>query len=218
MGCSVEDVEHHGRAARVARLAVAVAATGALLAGCTTTTVMGSGPMNGGSTAVGGMMGGNGNGNGPGAMFAPLTCAAPTDLPGERVTVTLADMGMSHPMGGVAPMGARMSLRAEPASVSSGQVSFVVDNRGWRTHELVVLPLAAGAAAGERVPGPDGKVDESGSLGEASGSCAAGAGEGIDSGAVGWVTLTLAPGHYELVCNLTNHYAGGMRQELVVTG
>ncbi|WP_221629275.1 hypothetical protein [Humibacillus xanthopallidus] len=212
-------MEQHGTAARVARLAGAVAATGALLTGCTTTTVMGPGPMNGGSTAVGGMMGGTGNGNGAGrAMFAPLTCAAPTDLPGQRVTVTLADMGMSHTMGGTAPMGARMSLTAEPATVSSGQVSFVVDNRGWRTHELVVLPLAAGAGAGERVPGPDGKVDESGSLGEASSSCAAGAGEGIDSGAVGWVTLTLAPGHYELVCNLTNHYAGGMRQELVVTG
>lgn len=204
------------------RLTLAVAASAALLVGCTTTTtVMGRGPMNDGSTAVGGMMGGNDNGfdNGAGsAMLAPLTCAAPTDLPGERVTVALADMGMSRMMGGTAPMGARMSLSAEPTTVPSGQVSLVVDNRGWRTHELVVLPLAAGAAAGERVPGSDGKVDEAGSLGEASSSCAAGAGEGIASGAVGWVTLTLAPGHYELVCNLTNHYANGMRQELVVTG
>ena len=33
-----------------------------------------------------------------------------------------------------------------------------------------------------------------------------------------WVTVTLPPGHYELVCNLQNHYANGMRQELVVTG
>ncbi|GAA2150553.1 hypothetical protein FHX52_0340 [Humibacillus xanthopallidus] len=210
---------------RALRLTLAVAASAALLAGCTTTTVMGRGPMDGGSTAVGGMMGGNGNGNGNGfgngagnAMLAPLTCAAPTDLPGARVTVTLADMGMSRMMGGTAPMGARMSLTAEPTTVPSGQVSLVVDNRGWRTHELVVLPLSAGAAVGERVPGADSKVDEAGSLGEASNSCAAGAGEGIASGAAGWVTLTLAPGHYELVCNLTNHYANGMRQELVVTG
>jgi uncharacterized cupredoxin-like copper-binding protein len=41
--------------------------------------------------------------------------------------------------------------------------------------------------------------------------------QAIASGSVGWVTLTLPPGHYELVCNLQNHYASGMRQELVVT-
>lgn len=41
--------------------------------------------------------------------------------------------------------------------------------------------------------------------------------EGITSGSVGWTTLTLAPGRYELVCNLKNHYANGMYQELVVT-
>jgi uncharacterized cupredoxin-like copper-binding protein len=29
--------------------------------------------------------------------------------------------------------------------------------------------------------------------------------------------VTLAPGHYELVCNLENHYADGMYQELDVT-
>ncbi len=147
---------------------------------------------------------------------APLSCATPQGLPGARVDVTLGDMGMSHVMGGTAPMGSRMVLIARPASVRAGQVSFVVENRGWRTHELVVLPLASGASAGQHVPGPEGKVDEAGSLGEASSSCAAGPGEGIGSGSVGWVTITLRPGHYELVCNLRNHYANGMRQELVV--
>jgi len=29
--------------------------------------------------------------------------------------------------------------------------------------------------------------------------------------------VTLAPGRYELVCNLQNHYANRMYQELVVT-
>lgn len=43
-----------------------------------------------------------------------------------------------------------------------------------------------------------------------------GAGEGIDSAAVGWVTIQLDPGRYELVCNLKNHYANGMYQELDV--
>jgi len=125
-------------------------------------------------------------------------------------------MGMSSMMGGVAPLGDRMMLRAVPASVPAGQVSFVIGNRGWRTHEMVVLPLAPGQAAGQRVPGSDGRVDEAGSLGEASASCAAGSGDGITSGAVGWVTLMLPAGRYELVCNLRNHYANGMYQELVV--
>jgi len=81
----------------------------------------------------------------------------------------------------------------------------------------VILPLPGGAAAGQRVPGADGTVEETGSLGEASNSCAAGTGEGITSGAVGWTTLTLPAGRYELVCNLPNHYADGMYQELDVT-
>ena len=82
-------------------------------------------------------------------------------------------------------------------------------NKGWRTHELVILPLAGGAVAGQRLPGPDGKVNETGSLGEASNSCAGAAGDGIKAGTVGWTTVTLAPGRYELACNLPNHYADG---------
>lgn len=147
-----------------------------------------------------------------------LSCTPPANLPGQTVSVTLGDMGMgSSMMGGAAPMGQRMILRATPATVHTGQVSFVASNVGGYVHELVILPLAAGASAGKRIPGPNGKVDETGSLGEASASCAAGAGEGIASGSVGWVTVTLPPGRYELVCNVENHYADGMYQEFDVT-
>ncbi len=208
------------RTAHLATVMVALSATGILLAGCSTQD--GPGGMMGGTSAnagggTGGTVGGQGGMMGPGYTAAPLSCTPPQGLPGSRVDVTLGDMGMSQMMGGTAPMGARMMLVAEPASVPAGQVSFVVENRGWRTHELVVLPLAAGTSAGELVPGSDGKVDETGGLGEASSTCAAGPGEGIESGSAGWVTLTLTPGRYELVCNLTNHYANGMYDELVVT-
>lgn len=152
----------------------------------------------------------------PGYHLSRLTCSSPSSLPGNTVSVTVGDMGMTNMMGGVAPLGGRMILRAVPTSVPAGQVSFVIGNMGWRTHEMVVLPLAPGQAAGQLVPGTDGRVDEAGSLGEASASCEAGTGEGIKSGAVGWVTLTLPVGRYELVCNLQNHYANGMYQELVV--
>lgn len=147
---------------------------------------------------------------------AALTCSAPTSLPGRTVRVDLGDMGMTQVMGGVAPMGAQMRLQATPTTESAGTVSLIVSNVGWRTHELVILPLASGAVAGQRVAGSDGKVSESGSVGEASSSCAGGAGTGLTSGSVGWVTVTLAPGRYELVCNLPNHYADGMHQELTI--
>ena len=59
-------------------------------------------------------------------------------------------------------------------------------------------------------------MSEDGSLGEASKTCGAGAGDGIDPGGLGWVTLNLPRGDYELVCNLPGHYGSGMYTELVV--
>ena len=147
-------------------------------------------------------------GGGSGYHYSSLTCSAPR-LPGHTVEVKLADMGMTQMMGGVASMGARMSLSVSPATVPAGQVSLVASNRGWRTHELVILPLTSGADDGQRLPRGDGKVDEAGDLGEASKSCSGGAGEGIRAGAVGWTTVTLSRGRYELVCNLRNHYEDG---------
>jgi uncharacterized cupredoxin-like copper-binding protein len=152
-----------------------------------------------------------------GYHFARANCSAPRSLPGHIVNVTLGDMGMTQMMGGTAPMGAHMMLRSSAATVPSGQISLVASNLGWRTHELVLLKLATGAAAGQRRPGSDGKVAETGSLGEASHSCGSGTGDGITSGSVGWTTVTLRPGRYELICNLPNHYADGMHEQLVVT-
>ena len=89
---------------------------------------------------------------GTGYHTSTLTCAAPA-LPGSTVLVVVGDMGMTHLAGGTAPLGMRMLLRASPAAVPAAQVSFVVSNRGWRTHELVVLPLASGTGAGQRTVG-----------------------------------------------------------------
>ena len=155
-------------------------------------------------------------GDDQGYHFSRLSCSPPVVLPGAKVRVVLADMGMTRMMGGDAPMGARMMLHVAPAAVSAGTVTLVASNMGWRTHELVVMPLVGQSSVGDRGPGTDGRIVEDGSFGEASGSCEAGPGDGIASGAVGWVTMTLAPGRYELVCNLKNHYANGMYAELDV--
>lgn len=149
--------------------------------------------------------------------YSTLSCAAAAGLPGHTVSVMLGDMGMTQMMDGTAPRGARMRLRAVPPTVVAGPVSLVATNVGWRTHEVVILPLAADRSAGQRIPDAHGKIDESASLGEASLSCGSDEGDGIRAGTVGWTTVTLAPGRYELVCNLTNHYADGMHQEILVT-
>ena len=138
-------------------------------------------------------------------------CTAPS-LPGTTVAVEVGDRGA---MGmGRAPM--RAVLVASPTSVPAGEVSFVVANTGALVHELVVLPLPAGGP-GTRPTGTDGTIDESQSRGEASRSCGAGTGAGIDPGSTGWTTVTLTPGRYELVCNQPWHYAAGMFDVLTVT-
>lgn len=181
-----------------------------------------------GSVAAFAATGHGGTGSGAAAPGVVASSCTVPDLPGQRLQVVLGDMGGGSMMGGRGPMmgggpwgggpwgGGRMVLAASPRTVSAGEVSFVAVDRGTLTHELVVLPLAAGATVGTRAVGSDGTVDEAGSLGEASTGCGAGAGNGIGPGQVGWVTLDLRPGRYELVCNLPGHYAAGMYAELDV--
>ncbi|MEU6973770.1 hypothetical protein AB0A71_39810 [Kitasatospora aureofaciens] len=143
-------------------------------------------------------------------------CNAPA-LPGQAVDVTVGDMGPGMMGGSPGRHGMGMlRLVARPGVVSGGVVSLQVFNAGAMTHEVVVLPLSPGQGLGERPTGPDGKIDEAGSLGEASRTCGAGAGDGIAPGAMGWTTLALNPGRYELVCNVPGHYAAGMYAELDV--
>jgi uncharacterized cupredoxin-like copper-binding protein len=146
-------------------------------------------------------------------------CSAPA-LPGTVVKVDLVDMGGRTMTGGRTIMGGwgggMMRVLTSPAQVPAGTVSFRVVNTGSLVHELVVLPLTGAQRVGERAIGADGRVGETGSLGEASKTCGSGAGDGISPGAVGWVTLHLAPGDYELVCNLPSHYAAGMYAFLAV--
>src|SRR4029078_1910019 len=85
------------------------------------------------------------------------------------------------------------------------------------SHEMVILPLGASQVVGTRPFGGDAKIDEAGSLGEASNSDGEGAGKGIAPDASSWITVTLAPGQYALVCNLMGHYVSVMYSKLTVT-
>lgn len=121
-----------------------------MVGGCSTASGTGHGMMGNAGGTQPGMMGGFGGGmmgDAPlGYHLSRLSCEAPSSLPGTTVYVMVGDMGMTHMMGGVAPLGGHMMLRAIPAEVTAGEISFVVGNMGWRTHELVVLPL--GPASG----------------------------------------------------------------------
>ncbi len=143
---------------------------------------------------------------------------APSEVDGSLVDVVAMDMGGHGMMGrSGARMGGTMLLRSHRVEVPAGTVTLQLYDAGAVTHELVVLPLADGKQVGERSVGPDGTVDETESLGEASQSGGAGSGNGIDPGTTGWVTVELAPGSYEIACNIENHYAAGMYTLLVVT-
>ena len=136
---------------------------------------------------------------------------------GTVVNVSLTDSG--GPMGeGNGPMhpGA-MGLTADQTTVPHGKVTFRVTNAGVVNHEMVVLSLAGAQVMGTRPFDGQAKIDETGSLGEASTSGGEGKGEGITPGASGRMTVSLAPGRYELVCNYMGHYVSGMYGELTVT-
>lgn len=137
-------------------------------------------------------------------------CTPPSNSVRQSLDVTVSDMGM------MMNRASRMTISASTSTLVSGKVNILVTNYGMRTHEVVILPLANGQHAGQRNVGPDGKVDETGSVGEISNNCSAGVGEGILPGSRGWATLTLTPGRYELICNLPDHYASGMYYELQV--
>jgi uncharacterized cupredoxin-like copper-binding protein len=143
----------------------------------------------------------------------------PKRITGTGVQVVLTNMG--GPMMGGSMMGrvrgGMMRLSVDRSTVAHGDVTFVATNTGSVVHEFVVLPLRPAQIVGTRPVGDDGRISETGSRGEASKTCGAGSGDGIAPGASGWTTLHLAPGRYELVCNLPGHYAAGMDAQLTVT-
>lgn len=141
-------------------------------------------------------------------------CAAPV-IAGTLISVTTTDMA-GPMMSGPGRRGG-MGLTADQATVTRGSVSFLVTNVGRYAHEMVILPLPGDQIAGTRTIGGGGKIDEAGSLGEASASCAECAGLGILPGSSGWVTVNLPPGRYELLCDVAGHYAAGMCALLTVT-
>jgi hypothetical protein len=69
-----------------------------------------------------------------------------------------------------------MGLSADDAAVPHGNVSLVVANDVSVDHEMVILPLASSQDIGTDPVACDARIDEAGSLGEASRTGGGGAG------------------------------------------
>lgn len=174
-------------------------------------------PGYGAQGAGGGMMGGSGPTGG--WTGTQSSCSIPPQ-PGTVVTYTAGDMGMGGAMMGGAVGGALgpMGFMPRSASVPAGQVTLVLRNAGSRPHELLVMPLAAGQAVGQRAVGTEDRISETGKIGEVSPVCPNDTSvDGTVPGGISQVTLTLSPGSYEIVCNLPGHYRAGMYATLTVT-
>ena len=146
------------------------------------------------------------------------SCSIPPQS-GTVVTYTARDMGMGGGMMGGAIGGdlSPMGFMPRSASAAAGQVTVVLRNAGTRPHELLVMPLTPGQAVGQRAVGADDRISETGKIGEVSTDCSTDTGvDGTVPGGISQVILTLAPGTYEIVCNLPGHYRAGMYATLTV--
>ena len=145
--------------------------------------------------------------------IAGLLAAASWSTPasaGETVKVSLtettADMDLTMKLG--MGMGADMSkatmfLKANPATVKAGEVSFEVSNDSKAVVHEMILASIANTAKPMPYLDNENRVDEdkAGDLGEVS---------ELDPGKKGTLTVTLKPGTYLLYCNVPGHYMAGM--------
>ena len=101
-------------------------------------------------------------------------------------------------------------IQADHKTIKAGDITFTVTNKGTINHELLVirtdLPLGG-------IPiGADGKFNEDDpkatNVGES--------GE-YEVGLTKTFKVKLAPGKYQLVCNIPNHYKNGMHIAFTVT-
>jgi len=99
------------------------------------------------------------------------------------------------------------AIALDPASVASGEVTFNITNEGPSVHEFVVVQSDL---APDALPVKDNEVEEDtlDAIGEQ---------EDIAPGTSTDLSLTLDPGSYVVLCNITGHYEQGMYAGLTVT-
>jgi uncharacterized cupredoxin-like copper-binding protein len=94
---------------------------------------------------------------------------------------------------------------AAPKRVGAGDVVFLVHNKGPDVHEFIVVRTAAALPLRADAITADEDAFEQLTVGA------------LEPGAPGTtrrLRAQLKPGHYELICNMSGHYLGGMRAEV----
>jgi hypothetical protein len=97
-------------------------------------------------------------------------------------------------------------LEVEPHRIPAGEVELVVRNQGPDTHEVIMVRSGGSQPPLRR----DGLTVDEEALHEV------GAVEGLHPQGAQRVRLHLAPGRYELFCNMAGHFMAGMHAQLVV--
>ena len=118
-----------------------------------------------------------------------------------------ANSADTHPVAAQAQVTQRDFHISAPTRLRAGRVELSVKNKGPDDHELLVVKKGEG----EPPLRADGlTVDE-----DALGSAVVAA---LEPGEPGTRSLrvNLAPGHYELLCNMAGHYFAGMETEIEV--
>jgi uncharacterized cupredoxin-like copper-binding protein len=112
---------------------------------------------------------------------------------GNVVAVTLADY----------------EIRPAVTTLSTGEVTFKIQNDGATEHEMVVIRTDVAIA--------DMSVEGHETNEEAPGMTPIGEVEDVKPGESTDLVLTLEPGRYVLLCNITRHFERGMVTEIEVT-
>ncbi len=95
-----------------------------------------------------------------------------------------------------------------PARVRAGHVTVQVHNKGPEAHELIIVRLKHGAELPVRSDGMS--VDEDALHAATVASLQPG-----PPGSTRTLRLRLAPGRYEVFCNMSGHFMGGMHARMV---
>ena len=129
-----------------------------------------------------------------------------------------SDVLGDHAPHGVAPAGGssvnglldEWSVRADAGTVHAGPVTFTFENRGTMVHEMLVTRTDISPGRIPVDPATQ-KFDE-----EDPASTVLDEISEFEPGKAGSVTINLAPGNYQLVCNVPGHYANGMYTRITV--
>jgi uncharacterized cupredoxin-like copper-binding protein len=138
-------------------------------------------------------------------MSVVLMCSAGFLVSGCGPDGEAARQGLSNTVSGSLK---EWEVDVDAGGATAGPVTFTITNNGTIEHEFLVVKTDI--PDGE-IPVVDDKFSE-----ESEGVEVIDEIEGFGKGETGTLTVDLQPGNYQLVCNITAHYAAGMHTAFVV--